>query len=506
MLAGSSVLGACSSEAEPTAPSGEAAGDVKYGGTLTLGSNQAIPQLDPHIVTFANERNVYPGLYNGLTEYNPDMEPIPALAESWEHSDDLKTYTFKLRKGVKFHNGRELEAEDIKWNYERILDPALGSQMRNNVQEVESVEVKDKFTVVMHLNTPSVTLPMGVQEVKIIAKENLDNINKDPAGTGPYKYEDFIPGERLTLQRFDDYWGGKPFLDRVVLPAIPDAVAALTAFRTGDWDVIWQISPKDAVTLEGDPKFQLVVPKISSANVFWEPDTTSPPFDKREVRQAFSYAIPRQEIVDGAYFGFGTPSWTNNFVAEDHWAFNPNLIRYDYDLDKAKELFAQGGITEGYEMIWWGLAGILPEFQTSGEIMAQSLSKIGITLKIEQYEVGAWVEKFYPSGKSFPNMVVPNGDTAALDPAFPLKFWAQGRCECNYNDPVIDEMLAKGKSSADQEVRKEAYWEIQRIVNEEVPAFVPCSWQWVNGAAAHVKGVWAESGGQIHYQDAWLDV
>lgn len=506
LATGSSLLHACSSGESPTATpaTGVDTAAAEYGGTLTLGSDQGMPQLDPHIVTFAAERLYFPGLYNGLTEYTPDMEAVPALAERWETSDDLKTYTFYLRQGVKFHNGRELEAEDVKWNYDRILDPELGSQMRNNVQEIENVEVKDKYTVVMHLSSPSVILPEGAQEVKIIAKESLDNINKNPVGTGPYMFEDFVPGERLTLKRYEDYWGGRPYLDQVIVTAIKDATAAVTALKTGEWDLIWNIAPKDAVTLEDDPNIQLLLPKTSSANVFWEPDTTAPPFDNKEVRQAFSYAIPRQEIVDGAYFGFGNPSWTNNFVPEGHWAYNPDLIRYDHDLDKAKELFNKNGIGEGTEFIWWGLSGILPAFQTSGEIMAQTLSEIGINLKIEQNEVGVWVDKFYPSGKSFPNMIVPNGDTAALDPAFPLKFFAVDRCECNYNDPYIDEMLAKGKSSADPEERKEAYFEIQRIVNEDVPVFIPCSWLFIDAARARVNGVWAESGGQIHYEKAWV--
>lgn len=503
LLASSYTMAACAPKGAATpAP---AAGKPKYGGTLTLGSNQGIPQLDPHVVTYANERNMFPGLYNGLTEYDPDMNVVPALAEKWEASPDLKTYTWYLRKGVKFHNGRELVAEDIKWNYERCLDPKLGSQMRNNVQEVESVEVKDKYTVVMHLSTPSVTLPNGAQELKIIAKECLDNINKNPIGTGPYMYEDFVPNETLKLKRFDGYWGGKPYLDKVVITAIKDSTAALNALKSGQWDVIWQIPPKDAVTLKDDPKIKLLTAKVSSSNYFWEPDTTSPPFDNQLVRQALCYAIPRQEIVDVAIFGYGTPSWTNNFVPEGHWAFNPNLIRYDYNLDKAKELFTKAGIKEGTEFIWWTLAGILPEFVTFGEMLGQSLAKIGLKLKIEQNEVGKWVDAFYPSGKKFPNMIVPNGDTAALDPAFPLKFFAQKRCECNYNDPKIDELLAKGKSTADKEKRKEAYWEIQKIVNEVVPVWIPCSWTFVNGAQKFVEGVWIESGGQIHYEAAWLN-
>ena len=397
----------------------------KIGGTLTVGSTQPPPQLDPHAVTFAAERLYYPGLYNGLTEYNPDMEPVPCLAEKWEASDDLKTYTFHLRKGVKFHNGRELEAEDIKWNFERCLDPKLGSQLRQNVQEVEKIEVIDKYTVKMSLSLPSVTLPMGCQELKIIAKECLDNINKAPVGTGPYMYEDFLPSERLTMKRFDGYWGGKPYLDKVILAGIKDATAAVAALQTGQWDVMWEMGLKDAATFKNDAKVALLLPKISSANVFWELDVTSPPFDKKEARQALSYAVDRKTIVEAAYFGFGTPSITNNFVSESHWAFNPNLTRYEYDLDKAKALFAQAGVKEGTELTWWCLSSLFPEWITAGEILAQSLAKIGIKLNIQQNELGTWVDEILSVGQAVPGPGDPQRRHGGPGPGLPAQVLRQ---------------------------------------------------------------------------------
>lgn len=510
LAAGGVLLSSCAPGATTPAPGGETAATVavtgpKTGGTLTIGATTGIPQLDPHIVTFANERLYFPGLYNGITEYNIDMEPVPCLAESWEASEDALTYTFHLRKGVKFHNGRELEAEDIKWNFERCLDEALGSQMRQNVQEVESIEVPDKYTVVMHLSAPSVILPMGAQELKIIAKESLDNINKAPVGTGPYQYEDFIPDETLTLKRFDGYWGGKPFLDKVVITTIKDSTAALTAFKTGQWDFYRAVPSSDGASLEGDPNLLVVQPPIASTNYFWELDVTSPPFDNKDARQALSYAVDRKTMVEGPGFGYGRPSFYNNFIADDHWAFNPKLTRYDYDLKKAKELFDKAGIGPDTKLTWWTIAGAWPEWVQMGEILSRSLSEIGLKMDIQQNEVGAWVEVFYPSGKQFPGLVIPNGDTAALDPAYPLKFFASKRCECNYNDPRIDELLAIGKSTADRAKRKEAYQEIQAIVNDQVPVIVPASWAFLNASQKYVQGTWVESGAQLHYEGAWLD-
>ncbi len=520
LTAGGTVVAACAPQgavppqattAAPTAalptagPTAASAGGPKYGGTLTLGSGQAAQQLDPHVSTFAYERLYYVGLYNGLTEFNPDMELVPSLAESWEASDDLKTYTFHLRQGVKFHNGRELEAEDIKWNYERVLDPKLGSQIRNNVQEVQAIETPDKYTVRLILSSPSVTLPVGAQELRIIAKESLDNINKAPIGTGPFMFEDFVPDEHLYLKRFDDYWGGKPYLDRVQLVGIKDATAAFTALTTGTWDAMWNLSAKDAAELKNSPNAVPLVPKVQSSNVFWELDTTSPPFDKVEARQALSYATDRKSIAEVAYFGFAQPYYANDPVPPDNWAFNNNLTQYEYNLDKAKELFAKAGVDSSTELVWWSIANQFPEWITAAEILQQSLAQIGINLKLQQLEIGAWVDKFYPSGKKYPGLIIPNGDTALLDPAFRLKFFSVDRCECNYNDPEIDKLLAEGKSTADQAKRKAAYDKIQQIVNEQVPVIIPCSWPFLNANQTYVKDIWAESGGFIHYETAWLD-
>ena len=510
LAAGGVLLSSCAPGATTPAPGGEtvateAVTGPKIGGTMTIGATAGIPQLDPHIVTYANERLYFPGLYNGITEYTPSMEPAPCLAESWDVSEDALTYTWHLRKGVKFHNGRELEGEDIKWNFERCLDEELGSQLRQNIQEVETIEVVDKYTVKMYLNTPSVILPMGAQELKIIAKECLEEINTAPVGTGPYKYKDFIPDETLTLERYDDYWGGKPYLDVVIITAIKDSTAALTALKTGQWDFFRGISTPDGASLQGDPNLVIVEPPISSSNMFWELDVTSPPFDNKIARQALSYAVDRQKIVDGPNFGYGRTSVTNNFIAEDHWAFNPNLTKYTYDLAKAKEMFDQAGIGPDTKLTWWTIAGSWPEWVQIGEILVESLKEIGLNMDIQQNEVGAWVEPFYPSGKQYPGLVIPNGDTAALDPAYPLKFFASGRCECNYNDPRIDELLAIGKSTLDKEKRKEAYQEIQAIVNDQVQVIVPCSWVLLNAAQKHVEGAWVESGSQLHYESAWLN-
>jgi peptide/nickel transport system substrate-binding protein len=314
-----------------------------------------------------------------------------------------------------------------------------------------------------------------------------------------------VPGEHLYLTRNDDYWGGPPNLDRVEIVGIPDATAAFTALTTGTWDAMWNLSTKDASQLSSSPSAVPLVPKVQSSNVFWELDTTSPPFDKVEARQALSYAVDRKSIAEVAYFGFAQPYYFNDPVPPDNWAFTEGMTDYQYDLEKAKELFEAAGVTEGTELTFWTIASQFPEWITAAEILQQSLAEIGITLKIEQNEVGTWVDKFYPSGKKYPGLIIPNGDTALLDPAFRLKFFSVDRCECNYNDPKIDELLAEGKSTGDQAKRKEAYDEIQRIVNEQVPVIIPTSWPFLNANQDYVKDIWAESGGFIHYEDAWLD-
>ena len=473
------------------------------GGVLRVAASQGgIPQLDPHIQTFQWERVLFPLLWDGLTELDMSNQVVPGLAERWEATPDLLEITFFLRSGVKFHNGRELTAEDIVWNLERVINPDVASQDRVFLQSIASVEAVDSLTVKVTLSEPAATLPFALAPIRIIAPESLADINTNPVGTGPFTLEEFIPDQLVRLARFDDYWHGPKPLDGIEIQTVNDVTAGLTALQTGGIDFLFQVPPADALALRDNPDLNLVLADVSSLAPFWELDVTSPPFDNVVARRALAYSVDRDAIAEVAYFGSGTASQTNSLLGDSHWAFNPNLTSYAQDLPKAKELFAEAGITEGDTLIWWGIAGAFPEWTTVGEILQADLATIGITLDIQNNEVGTWVEPFYPAGKTYPNYVVPNVLSPPANPNFILGFLETGVCECNYSNARFDELAAAARATLDQEEQKQFFYEMQEIINQDVPIIVPLQAPLVSAARSNVTGAWAGSTGTPRLEDA----
>jgi peptide/nickel transport system substrate-binding protein len=237
---------------------------------------------------------------------------------------------------------------------------------------------------------------------------------------------------------------------------------------------------------------------------FWEVDTTSPPFDNVKARQALAYAIDRKAILDAAYYGQGKVAPTNDPLATDNPWYGGNLNEYTYDLDRAKELFAEAGVTEGDTLVWWGTAGSNPEWTTAGEILQASLKEIGINLRIQNTEISKWADKFYPAGKQYPGLIVPNFNSAPPEPGYSLNFYLKGRCECNWDNPDFEAAYRAAIAEPDEQRRRQLWGEVQEIINEQVPIMVPLQSTVVTAEQSNVAGTWVEGGGQLHLEDAGL--
>jgi peptide/nickel transport system substrate-binding protein len=219
-------------------------------------------------------------------------------------------------------------------------------------------------------------------------------------------------------------------------------------------------------------------------------------------RQALAYAIDRRTILEAAYYGQGFVSPTNNALSEGNAWFGGDLIDYSYDLDKAKALFAEAGITEGSTLTWWGVAGQFPEWNTSGEILQASLKEIGINLVIDNNDIGTWVEAFYPAGKSYPGYIVPNFQSTPAEPAYSLNFYLNGRCECNWDNSEFEQAFADAVAETGATERADRWATVQEIINREVPLIVPLQSTVVTATSSDVTGVWSEGGGQLRLENA----
>jgi len=237
----------------------------------------------------------------------------------------------------------------------------------------------------------------------------------------------------------------------------------------------------------------------------WEVDTTSAPFNNVKARQALAYAVDGTQVLGAAYYGQGVLSSTNNPLGTNNPSFSGDgLTDYSYNLDKAKTLFAEAGVHAGDTLTWWGAAGINPEWNTSGQILQASLKKIGINLKIVNNDVSTWVGKFYPAGKSYPGLIIPNFQSTPVEPAYSLNFLLKGRCECNWDDPAFTTAYNEAVAEPDDSARKADWAAVQKIVNEQVPVIVPLQSNVLTAVSKKIQGVWMEGGGQLHLETAGL--
>jgi peptide/nickel transport system substrate-binding protein len=480
------------------------AAPAQSGGMITVGAAQGIPQLNPAIRTFAWEEVLFPLLWNGLSKVTESGEVEPDLAEEWSVSEDQRTWTFRLKTGVRFSDGTPLTAATVVRAFEYYLDRETPTQEANKLAPVARVVARGEDTVVFSLRTANALFPSAITSVKIIEVGSLRNIDKRPVGTGPYVVSEFLPDDSVRLVRNDEYFGEPAKLDEIRLVKTSDPTAAVNSLRSGDLEVLWSMPASDAAQFEGDPAVGLLLPRTPSQWPSWEMDATSPPFDDPKARQAVAYATDREAILEAAYYGQGNLAPTNNALATDNPAYGGELEEYSYDLDKAKQLFAEAGVREGDTLTWWGTAGANPEWQTSGEILQASLKEIGINLKIENNEVSKWAEKFYPAGKRYPGMIVPNFQSTPPEPAYSLNFYLLGRCECNWDNPEFETAYRAAVAEPDVTARKELWGRVQTIINREVPLIVPLQATVVSAQAAGVTGAWVEGGGQLHLEGAGL--
>jgi peptide/nickel transport system substrate-binding protein len=497
-----SVAG-CAAAESPTETDGAGGGDpaTQAGGSLTVAAAQGLQQLNPAIRTFAWEEALFPLLWNGLTTMSESGEVVSDLAESWS-TDDAGVWTFKLRSGVTFSNGDPFTADDVVATFEYYLDENTATQERNKIAMISSVVAVDDTTVQFTLDQPVATFPAGIVWVRMLHVDSLDQIDSDPIGTGPFVVSSFTPDDTLTLVANENYFGEAPGYDTIEIVKAADSTSAVTALRSGDIDLLWAVPQGDVALFEGDDSITLVRPANPSQWPSWEVDTESAPFNDVRARQALAYAIDRQTILEAAYYGQGFVSPTNNALSEGNAWFGGDLIDYSYDLDKAKALFAEAGITEGSTLTWWGVAGQFPEWNTSGEILQASLKEIGINLVIDNNDIGTWVEAFYPAGKSYPGYIVPNFQSTPAEPAYSLNFYLNGRCECNWDNSEFEQAFADAVAETGATERADRWATVQEIINREVPLIVPLQSTVVTATSSDVTGVWSEGGGQLRLENA----
>ena len=477
--------------------------DGIYGGTLTMAMVADGGTLDPATTGTVNTTAITQATYDNLLMIQPDLSVKPELATSWDASDDLSSYTFHLREGVKFHHGKEFKAEDVVFTFERLLDPVLNSPARNTLETIQNIIALDDYTVRFDLDGPNSFFPsyMSINQARITpADVDVSRLATEEFGTGPFVLTGHLPGLRTVMARNPDYWEeGKPYLDEIVILNIAQAATRVTALRDGEVDIVHDLEPQSVASIESHPD-TTVLKTASLSNIGMDMDIRVPPFNDKLVRQAMQAATDREFLRQAAMLGLGE-------TAYDH-PIPPNDPRFalqhkppDYDPDLARSLLEQAGYPDGID-VTLNTADVGAGMTEMAAAFKESAAPAGIRVDVQQrssngYWSDVWmVEPF--------TMVYWNG-RANPDESLTVQYHSDSVWNApRYFNDELDALIerARRQSLDDQKV---TYAEVQRILIDDVPRLVVAYRPSLYGARKDVRDLAPHPPGWALIQDAWLE-
>jgi len=433
---------------------------------VVIGIEGDIPHLDNQLYQATLTRWVSDPINGFLVNYNKNLEIVPELAKRWKFVDPV-TFKFWLRKGVKFHNGREVTAEDVKKSIERVKDPKVGSILRLGLEPISSVEVVDRYTGIIHLKEPFAPLLDKLAYVAIIPMEVVEkqgNMKTHPVGCGPFKFKEWKKGSYLELERFEDYWEkGVPKVDEIVFKPILEYSAARAALLSGDIDILLWIKNVDVPTFNRTPHIYTVPNQLLGAYYIGF-NTAKAPYNNVKVRQAIKYAVDKEACLESVSFGYG--ALPSVFILKGTPYYSKDF-EYDQNIKKAKALMKEAGYPNGFKDTL--LTPLTPVEGPLGILVQAQLKKIGIDLKVEKLEVATYVDRVF-NKKDFTIMIC--GDTAGADPDTLLRryFYSKSpRNIFNYKNLEFDRLLNEAKTTYDFTKRKKLYHHIGMILLKDSP-------------------------------------
>lgn len=458
---------------------------------LRVAQQADINGLDPQKITDVYSGTVLRQIYNGLVHPDEHMQFQPDLAVSWENPDEL-TWVFKLREGVFFHNGEEFTAQDVKYTFDRLMDPKMASPGATHVREVEKVEVVDKYTVKITTKTPFAPLlaSLGRYELVILNEKAVNDAgneyNKKPVGTGPFKLELWRPGDRVVVAKFDKYFKGEPKLDKIIFRGIPEDATRVIELESGGVDLCMDFPPQDYERVKGENKFTMFEKSAISTN-YYGFNVESKPFGDKRVRQALNYAIDKDALIDALYFGQAVK--TRGPMSDQVWGFDNSLPLepYPYNVEKAKALLAEAGYPNGFKTKLYASTQSLS--RSTAEQFQGFLADVGIEAEVVSLEWGAFLAE---TRKGVDGMFTMGwSGTGDADGALTYLYDSQNIDSSNrvrWSDPKFDKMLKDGRTTLDPEKRKAIYKEAQAYFNEEVPIVLMLSRKLLCASNPKVQG------------------
>jgi peptide/nickel transport system substrate-binding protein len=482
------TVAACGPEAPGHAPARIAAATPAFGDIIVEGSIGDASNLIPLLASDSTSHEIAGLVFNGLIKYDKDVNVVGDLAESWEISKDGLVITFHLRKNVRWHDGKPFTAEDVLYTYQVTVDPKTPTAYAGDFLKVKKAEVLDDYTFRVTYDKPFAPALMswsvGILPKHLLAGKEITTspLGRHPIGTGPYRFKEWVTGQKIVLVSNPDYFEGRPYIDGTILRIIPDTATMFLELRANGIDRMgltplqYTRQTESNVFKKNYNKFRY----LSFAYTYMGYNLKNPLFADKRVRQAIAHAVNRDEIIEGVLLGLGKPS--TGPYKPGTWAYNPNVRIYPYDPAKAKALLAEAG--------WKDMNGdgILKkdgrpfEFEIitnqgneirakCAEIIQRRLAEIGIRVKIRVVEWAAFVNDFINKRKFDATIL---GWTIPLEPDL-YDVWHSSKTgpqELNfvsYKNAEVDALIVKARETFDRAVRKRCYDRIQEILAEEQP-------------------------------------
>ncbi len=456
-------------------------------------------RLDPPDQTDNVSETVLRHVMDGLVEFDEELNIVPALAESWEVVGDGEGYRFFLRDDVVFHDGTVFNAEAVRVNFDRIIE---GELRRTALLKpyIKSVEVEEDYTVVFHTHFPFGALlnylahGASLIQSPTAIEEQGDGIGRNPVGTGPLRFDRWVPGDQIRLEAFDDYWGGAPQIDGIVFRVIPEEATRVFQLETGEADVVVRMPPTEVPRLEAADDVDVLI--ADSLRVIYVGMVVhKEPLDDVLVRRAINHAIDKETIVEQILEGFGTPAdsplapLTAGYYSTGGYAYDPEL---------AQELLAEAGYPDGFDISFWTPSGrYLKDYETS-LVVQQMLSDVGINADLEVIEWATYISSLFDVDKDTTEAELyllgwaPSTGEAdwVVRPLFSSDLFPPvGDNASYYANPEVDELIQQAMRETNPEARDALYREVQIKIHEDA-VWVPLhALQQVVGKRADVSGV-----------------
>lgn len=456
---------------------GAAFAQPHYGGVLRAGFQTDPVGLDPHVTNATASRNLLENTYDTLVRFDDTLQIVPGLAESWEASEDGLHWTFHVRQGVKFHDGTPLTANDVAFSINRIMDPAVASPRADDFAVVSSIDVPDEYTVVLNLSQPfspllaklAATLNVIVSEATVEKNGDLQSVVN---GTGPFKMVEYLPQTRMVFERNPDWWGVDadgnqlPYLDGIVANFYPDPTARTTAIQTGNVDWIEYVPAPDIAILNADANVEVVGGLSANFRSLYL-NVDVPPFDNKLVRQALSYAIDEQAVVDLALFGTGGVPATGTTIPASNFYGVKDSPYVGRNVERARALLAEAGFADGFTFDLY-VTSTYDFLRTPAEIIQSNLADIGVKANIVAEDWSIYLPKVM-DGDFAVTLLGESGQSDPDDFLYNVFYTGNGGNLSHFSDATLDALLDRGRQVSDVEERRAVYREAQELIFDLAP-------------------------------------